>query len=139
MPRSRRRLNSAAASAEPVEPPDTSASAWPAATARAAWTIDASGVVRTANAGSAALAIDTRALVARGLALVGRADQPHPDAAASGLRCARCDLVGPQIRAPRVDGYRDHRLRPSEGLLAVVRPDHLPSPVVPAFGAHSVG
>src|SRR6185312_12731984 len=61
MPRSRRMLNRPAASAEPVEPPDTSAWAWPAATALAAWTIEASGVERTAKAGSAALAIETGA------------------------------------------------------------------------------
>ena len=54
-------LNSPAASAEPVEPPETRAWAWPAATALAAWTIEASGVERTAKAGSAALAIDTGA------------------------------------------------------------------------------
>jgi hypothetical protein len=54
-------LNSPAASADPVEPPDTSACARPSATALAAWTIEASGVERTANAGSAALAIDTGA------------------------------------------------------------------------------
>src|SRR5438067_1023334 len=46
MPRSRLRLNRAAASAEPVEPPDTSACARPSATARAAWTIEASGGAR---------------------------------------------------------------------------------------------
>src|SRR5436190_22535006 len=54
-------LNSAAASAEPVDPPETSAWARPTATALDACTIDASGVERTANAGSAALAIDTGA------------------------------------------------------------------------------
>ena len=48
MPRSRRRLKSAAASAEPVEPPETSAWARPSATALAACTIEASGVERTA-------------------------------------------------------------------------------------------
>src|SRR5438270_66234 len=61
MPRRRRRLNSPAASADPVEPPETSACARPSATARAAWTIEASGVERAASAGSAALAIDTGA------------------------------------------------------------------------------
>ena len=61
MPRSRRRLNRPAARAEPVEPPETSACALPSATARAAWTIEASGVERTANAGSAAFAIETGA------------------------------------------------------------------------------
>src|ERR1700679_2105174 len=51
-------LNRPAASAEPVEPPDTSAWARPSAPALAACTIDASGVERTAKAGSAALAIE---------------------------------------------------------------------------------
>ena len=54
-------LNTPAAIAAPVEPPETSASASPAATALTARTIDASGVERTARAGSAALAIDTGA------------------------------------------------------------------------------
>src|SRR5690348_5477297 len=54
-------LNSPAARAEPVEPPDTRAWARPSATARVAYTIDASGVERTANAGYWALAMETGA------------------------------------------------------------------------------
>src|SRR3954468_15964624 len=61
MPRARLIWNSPAARAAPVEPALTSASASPAATARAAWTIEASGVDRAARAGSASLAIDTGA------------------------------------------------------------------------------
>ena len=45
-PCARLMLNRPAASAAPVEPPETSASASPSATARAAWTIEASGVER---------------------------------------------------------------------------------------------
>src|ERR1700712_3225346 len=63
MPRSRLRLNKPAASAGPVEPPDTSAWASPRATALAARTIEASGVERTACAGSDALAIETGASI----------------------------------------------------------------------------
>ncbi len=63
MPRSRLMLNRPAASAEPVEPPDTSACASPLATALAARTIDASGVERTACAGSDAFAIETGASI----------------------------------------------------------------------------
>src|SRR4051812_40567851 len=54
-------LNRPAASAAPVVPPATNASQSPAATARAACTIEASGVWRTALTGSGALAIDTGA------------------------------------------------------------------------------
>src|SRR4051812_15836227 len=61
MPRARRMLKSAAASAGPVEPPETNASASPSATARAARTIEDSGAARTATTGSAAFAIDTGA------------------------------------------------------------------------------
>src|SRR3954452_823122 len=61
MPRARLISNRPAASAAPVEPPETSASARPAATALTAWTIDASGMVRAARTGSATLAIDTGA------------------------------------------------------------------------------
>ena len=60
-PRARRISKRPAASTAPVEPPETSASARPDATARTAWTIEDSGVARTARAGSAALAIDTGA------------------------------------------------------------------------------
>jgi hypothetical protein len=60
-PRARFTWNSPAASAAPVEPPETSASARPSATARTAWTIEDSGVERTARAGSAAFAIETGA------------------------------------------------------------------------------
>src|SRR5271157_5591248 len=61
MPRARLMLNVPAASAAPVPPAHTSACALPAATALAACTIDACGVVRAALAGSALLAIDTGA------------------------------------------------------------------------------
>ena len=61
MPRARLMLNSPAASAAPVPPAHTSAWARPAATALAAWTIDASGVDRAARTGSALFAIDTGA------------------------------------------------------------------------------
>src|ERR1700728_3654472 len=61
MPRSRLRLNRPAASAEPVDPPDTSACALPSATALAACTIEAVGVDLTAYAGLVDLAIDTAA------------------------------------------------------------------------------
>src|SRR6266516_4267943 len=54
-------LNTPAATAAPVDPPETSASASPAATALTARTIEASGVERAASAGSAALAMETGA------------------------------------------------------------------------------
>ena len=60
-PRARLKVNSEAASAAPVEPPLTSASASPAATAATARTIEDSGVRRTARAGSGSLAIETGA------------------------------------------------------------------------------
>src|SRR3712207_8041050 len=47
MPLARLTLKTPAASAAPVEPPLTSASARPSATASAAWTIDASFVARS--------------------------------------------------------------------------------------------
>src|SRR4051794_4664062 len=55
--------NRPAATAEPVLPPVTQASQSPSATAMAARTIDASGVARTALAGSGALAIETGASI----------------------------------------------------------------------------
>ncbi len=115
MPRSRRRLNSPAASAEPVEPPETRACARPSATARAAWTIEASGVERTANAGSAALAIEigastTSTLSGNGADLPGRTEQQHPDFAGrgGGGRSGR-HLSGTEVRPASIDGNRDHR------------------------------
>src|SRR3954447_14405101 len=60
-PRARLNVNSDAASAAPVEPPLTSASASPSATARTARTIEESGLPRTARAGSGSLAIETGA------------------------------------------------------------------------------
>src|SRR3954447_1241603 len=65
MPLARLTSNRPAASAAPVEPAETNASASPAATARAAWTIEASGVERAARAGSGALAIETGASTTR--------------------------------------------------------------------------
>ena len=56
-------LNSAAASAAPVEPPETSASASPLATACAARTIEDSGCARAAAAGLGSLAIDSGASI----------------------------------------------------------------------------
>src|SRR6478672_2595730 len=61
MPCVRLMLNRPAARAAPVPPAQTSACARPAATARAAWTIDAVGFARTARTGSALLAIDSGA------------------------------------------------------------------------------
>src|SRR5271167_1702836 len=54
-------LNKPAASAAPVPPAHTNACARPCATARAAWTIEASGFARAALAGSGLLAIDSGA------------------------------------------------------------------------------
>src|SRR3954471_14901289 len=61
MPCARFMLSRPAASAAPVEPPETSASARPSATAWAARTIDASFVERAAAAGPGTLAIETGA------------------------------------------------------------------------------
>ena len=116
-PRSRRRLNSAAASAGPVEPPDTNAWARPSATARVAWTIDASGVVRTAFAGSAFLAIETGASTTStpaGTAPISLAgpEQQDPDALRGRASSARRDLARAEVGPARIDGDGDHAGRP---------------------------
>ena len=64
-PRARLKPNVDAASAAPVEPPETSASASPATIAATACTIEASFSRRTARAGSGSLAIDTGASTTR--------------------------------------------------------------------------
>ena len=107
--RARLMLNRPAASAAPVEPPDTSASARPSATARAACTIEASGVERTARAGSGALAIETGASTTvtpsgRPPDLGGRAEQQHARAALGGDR-------GTGRRPRRAPGRRRSRRR----------------------------
>src|SRR5919201_3667987 len=61
MPEARLMLKRPAASAGPVEPPLTNASASPLATARVARTIDASGLARLARTGSGAFAMETGA------------------------------------------------------------------------------
>src|SRR5579872_3420057 len=61
MPGARLTLKIPAASAAPVPPAQTSACALPVATARAACTIEAEGVLRAAITGSAAFAIETGA------------------------------------------------------------------------------
>jgi hypothetical protein len=61
MPRARLTLKRPAANAAPVPPAQTSACARPSATARAACTIEACGIARTAAVGSGLLAIETGA------------------------------------------------------------------------------
>ena len=113
MPRSRLRLNSPAASAEPVEPPETSAWARPSATALAAWTIEASGVERTAKAGSAALAIEIGASMsshARGdrADLRRGSEQQHADALGRRAGGAVGYLARTPICSAGINGDRDH-------------------------------
>ena len=105
-------LNRPAASAAPVPPAQTSACARPSATARAACTIEASGLARTALAGSALLAIETGASTIStpggGLAqLGGRAEQDHARAPRGGERGAGGDLGRTEVGAVAVD--RDDR------------------------------
>ena len=110
MPGARLMLKSPAASAAPVPPAHTSACARPSATARAACTIEASGVARAARAGSALLAIETGASItstppAAGLDLqLGRGtEQQHPHALFRRQRRARGYLGRPEVGAVRVD------------------------------------
>ena len=143
MPRSRRRLNRPAASAEPVEPPETSAWARPSATALAAWTIDASGVERTANAGSAALAIETGASITStpaGTAPISAAgpNRSTPMPCAAARRGARGDLAGTEIGPARIHGDRDHGAAVRAGLVGA-RCDHFAALVAAADRADPVG
>ena len=115
MPRSRRRLNSPAASAEPVEPPDTSACARPSATALAAWTIDASGVDadRVRRIGRLGDRDRARRRPRRRPDRL-RSHQPGRTAArrspsAAARVSARRDLPGAEIGPARVHGDGDHR------------------------------
>ncbi len=118
MPRARFTLNSPAASAAPVPPAHTSACALPSATARAACTIEASGVLRTALTGSALFAIETGASTTstprgnrRGLQLRRRPEQQHPRALRRGQRGAGGDLGRAQVGAVAIDRHdrRAHR------------------------------
>ena len=109
-PRARLKVNSEAASAAPVEPPLTSASASPAATAATACTIEDSGVRRTARAGSGSLAIETGASTTEtssgtGADLGRRAEQDHADATRGSAGGTASDFSGAQVGP--VDVYRD--------------------------------
>ena len=124
-PRARLKVNSDAASAAPVEPPETSAPASPAATALTAWTIDASGVPRTARAGSGAFAIETGAsttvdAVWDRAELVGGAEEDHARAGGRGDRRSASNLSWSEVGAVRVDRDR-HRLRHRRSVLVPVR------------------
>src|ERR1039458_4195471 len=97
MPRARLMLNEPAARAAPVPPAQTSACARPSATARAAWTIDASGVVRAAFTGSSALAIDT------GASTTSTPVGSSPSSAAGPNRSTRSPLFPyPTLRRPHL-------------------------------------
>ena len=109
-PRARLKVNSEEASAAPVEPPLTSASASPAATAATARTIEASGVRRTARAGSGSLAIETGAstTVTPSAHRPDRRrgpEQDHADATRGSASSPASDLSGALIGP--VDVYRD--------------------------------
>src|SRR5207248_779521 len=100
-------LNTPAATAAPVAPPHTRASASPAPTARAARTIDASGVERTAATGSGALAIETGASTTRTPSGTSPSSAAGPPAAAWGRPWRRQRLPDPiaqraELRPARV-------------------------------------
>src|ERR1700730_13318869 len=142
MPRSRRRLNRPAASAEPVEPPETSACARPSATALAACTIDASGVDRTANAGSVAFAIETGASTTstpsatEPISSAGpNSSTPIPAAAACAAPAATS--AGPRS-APPASTATVTTAYPLGGLVAVARGEHLTPLVVTADRADAM-
>jgi hypothetical protein len=106
IPRARLISKRPAASAAPVEPPETSASARPSATARTAWTIEASGSPRTARTGPRLGDRDRRVddLDALGrLDLAGRAEQQHAHAVLRAASGAARDLGGTEIGPVRVD------------------------------------
>ncbi len=97
-----------------MEPPETSAWARPSATALAACTIEASGVERTAKAGSAALAIETGCVddldpIGHRADLGGGTEEDYARAGLGRLRSTGRDLGGTQIRSARVNGDGDHR------------------------------
>ena len=149
IPRPRLMRNSEAASAVPVEPPETSASARPSATAATAATIEASGLARTARAGSSALAIETGASIdldALGhLADLGRGPEQQHAHAVLGHRggSAARDLGGAVVGPVRVnrDGDRvGHRpLASDRGRDRARRlPRHLAPVVEAAVRAHAV-
>ena len=109
-PRARLKVNSEDASAAPVEPPDTSASASPAATAATACTIEDSGVRRTARAGSGSLAIETGASTTETPSATGPicgrgTEQDHADAARGSASSPASDFSGALVGP--VDVYRD--------------------------------
>ena len=95
-----------------MPPAHTSACALPSATARAACTIEASGVARAALTGSALFAIETGASTTRHAGgrlcqFRRRAEQQHPRALRRGDRSARGDLGRAQVGAVAVN--RDYR------------------------------
>src|SRR5436305_3310950 len=142
MPRSRLRLNSPAASAEPVDPPDTSAWARPWATAWAAWTIDASGVERTANAGSAALAIETGASTTSTPAATGPISSRGPNRSTPIPPAAACAAPAATSRGPRSAPPASTATviigAPSAELVAGIGGDDFTSLVVPAHRADAM-
>src|SRR5947208_1198000 len=112
MPGARLMLNVPAASAAPVPPAPTSACARPSATALAACTIDASGVLRTAPTGSVDLAIAT-----------GASTISTPSGAGPSSSAAPTSILGAPLRGAAV------------GLLFLGdchRPDRLPAPPGPS-------
>ena len=79
----------------PVEPPETSASARPSATAATAATIEASGLARTARAGSSALAIET------GASMTSTPSRTSPICAAGPNSSTRTPCSATAAAAPR--------------------------------------
>ena len=130
MPRSRLMLKSAAASAAPVEPPDTSASASPAATACAARTIEDSGL-RARGGGRVGLLGDRQRGVddldpgPGGAELGGGTEQQDADALGGGDVRALGDLGGTEVGAVGVDGDDRHVMR-LDGKLPVRAIDQRP-------------
>ena len=111
-----------------VEPPETSAWARPSATARAAWTIEASGVFRTAKAGSGDLAIEI------GASTTSTPSPTSTDRLGAGrtaaLGCPARRLGprpgrpgGSQVSPARIDCDRDHLVPESECADIRVAPD----------------
>src|SRR5436305_8740467 len=138
-------LNTPAATAAPVAPPHTRASASPAPTARAARTIDASGVERTAATGSGALAIETGASTTRtpsGTSPSSAAGAnsstrvPRPAAMAAAAATSRGPRSAPFASAATVTGS-------ARGLVVVVIVVgrgrlHLAPGIRPAVGTHAM-
>ena len=147
IPRPRLILNSEAASAVPVEPPATSASARPSATAATAWTIEASGLARTARAGSSALAIETGASISSTPSATGPICAAGPKSSTRVPRSAARAAPRATSAGPRSAPFASTATATGSVMrgalvvvvvLVVLQRDHLAALVGPAVRAHTV-